>query len=308
MKATTVVFPGQGAQFVGMGQDLLDLDPAYGRLMTRAGEILGYDLKALCANGPEDNLTKSNHAQPAIFVVSIICYLAWLKMPGHTVHFFAGLSSGEWAALHAAGVVTFEDAIRILEARGRFMQETCLLKPGAMLSVMTLDPATLAAVSEKAGVEMANFNSPEQTVLSGTVEGITRAETLAKEAGARRAIRLNVAGAFHSSLMQPAAARLAEYLESVKFSDPKVPVISNVTARPHTNAAEIKRLMIQQVTSSVRWVESIQWLSQQGVGRYVECGPGKVLSGLIKRIDKQAETYSIQDRSSLDNCKNSEGT
>jgi len=201
--------------------------------------------------------------------------------------------------LYAAGVIGFDDALRVLEARGRYMQQACQQKPGAMLSVLGLSPDQLKPIAEQAGVSIANLNSPEQTVLSGTREGIERAEPLAKEAGAKRAIRLNVAGAFHSPLMESAARQLEHFLAGMRLEVPSFPVVSNVTGKPFNTIDEIREMMVLQVTHSVQWVEDVRWLLGQNVDALVECGPGKVLAGLVKRIDKQAVIHNIQDQATL---------
>lgn len=301
MRPLAQLFPGQGAQTVGMGVDFAARDPAAAAWFRRASEVLGYDLARLCAEGPADALTRSDRAQPAIFVASVVCADALARArPDLEPVGLAGLSSGEWAALYAAGVVTFEAAVRILEARGRFMQEACLETPGGMVSVIGLDPDALADVCRASGAEMANFNSPEQTVLSGRRDAIDAAARLASERGARRVIPLPVAGAFHSSLMASAADRLADELAAVSMSPPRRPVMSNVTGGPHGGPEEIRRRMVEQVTSPVRWVECVRALRRLGAERLVECGPGRVLSGLARRIDKTAEVHSIGDPSSLD--------
>lgn len=300
MTATAVVFPGQGAQAPGMGRDFAEAFPEARALFDRAGAVLGWDLARVCFEGPAEELTKSDRAQPAIFVVSVAAYEALRRARPRAVWAAAaGLSSGEWAALHAAGALEFEDAIRVLEARGRFMQEACQARPGAMLSVIGLDRAALERVCAESGAEIANLNSPEQTVLSGTREAIAAAEPLAAAAGARKCIRLNVAGAFHSSLMQPAADRLREALAGVRFRAPAFPVLSNVTGRPHGGPDEIREAMVRQVTGSVRWVDDVEWMRSAGVGRYIECGPGRVLTGLVKRIDKTAALHNIAALSDL---------
>ena len=302
MSLTSLLFPGQGAQQVGMGKDFAEKSAACRDLYTKASSILGYDLAALSFDGPIEALTISAHAQPAIFVASVAAYTALKeKFPDLSVYSMAGLSSGEWTALHLAGVLSFESTLKVLEQRGRLMQEACVTRPGSMLSVIGAEDAQLAALCEASGAEMANLNSREQTVLSGSKESIDSAEVKAKELGIRKAIRLNVAGAFHSSLMKPAADQFAGYLETVDFASPALPVIANVTGLPH--AAEptaIRDAMVRQVYSSVRWYQGIEWKAAQGVTRYVECGPGKVLSGLAKRIDKSASTHSIQELSHLD--------
>lgn len=300
MSKRAILFPGQGAQAVGMGKDLAEAFPACRELFERARAVLGFDLAPICFEGPLEKLTISAHAQPAIFVHSAACWWAWHHQhPDWTFDAAAGLSSGEWTALYLAGVVSFEDALRVLEARGRFMQEACQERPGGMISVIGADAATLDKVCAEAGIEKANLNSHEQTVLSGPREGIDRAEVLCKELGIRKAIRLNVAGAFHSTLMRPAAAKLEGMLGRVTFAAPRFPVVSNVTGQPHGSPDEIRRLMVAQVYSSVHWYQGIEWLKAHGVTEYLECGPGKVLSGLVKRIDKTARLHSIQDRSGL---------
>jgi [acyl-carrier-protein] S-malonyltransferase len=296
-----VVFPGQGAQAVGMGRELAEAVPESRALFDRAAEVLGYDLAKLCFEGPIEKLTDSSHAQPAIFVVSIACLRAFeSRARGAAFAASAGLSSGEWAALCAAGAISFDDAVRVLRARGEFMQEACRERPGAMTSVLGLAEGELDRVCAESGAEAANFNSPEQTVLSGPKDAIERAERLAATAGARRVLRLNVAGAFHSSLMESAARRLDEFLRGIPFLSPRFPVVSNVTGLLHGSPDEIRRLMVRQVTSSVRWVSCVRTLQQAGIRRYVECGPGKVLTGLVRRIDKEAAVHNIQDRSSLE--------
>jgi [acyl-carrier-protein] S-malonyltransferase len=300
MSKKAILFPGQGAQAVGMGKDLAEGLPEARALFDRAGGVLGYDLADICFNGPIEKLTVSAHAQPSIFVHSVAAYQAWQARHPGAFDFMAGLSSGEWTALHLAGVIGFEDTLKVLEARGRFMQEACEARPGGMISIIGADVATLEKICAGSGVEMANLNSAEQTVLSGPKEGIDRAEILAKELGIRKAIRLNVAGAFHSSLMRPAAVKLEAVLAGVEFKKPQLPVIANVTGQAHGGPDDIRQAMIAQVFSSVRWYQGIETMKALGVVSYLECGPGKVLSGLVKRIDKTASLHSIQDRSGLD--------
>lgn len=300
MSKKAILFPGQGAQAVGMGKDLAEGLPAALALFDRASAVLGYDLADICFNGPIEKLTISAHAQPAIFVHSVAAWQAWQSRHAGSFDLMAGLSSGEWTALHLAGVISFEDTLKVLEARGRFMQEACEAQPGGMLTIIGADQATLEKICAGSGIEMANLNSAEQTVLSGAREGIDRAEVLAKELGLRKVIRLNVAGAFHSSLMRPAAIKLEAVLGQVNMVAPSVPVIANVTGLPHGGPDDIRRQMVAQVYSSVRWYQGIEYMKAQGVTSYLECGPGKVLSGLVKRIDKTASLHSIQDRSGLE--------
>lgn len=301
MKTRAIVFAGQGAQFVGMGKDLAAALPECKSLFDRASAVLGFDLLALCSEGPIEALTKSNNCQPAIFVTSVACFAALkARLPGLQAVGMAGLSLGEWTALHAAGALSFEDTVRILRARGQFMQEACDERQGGMVSVMGLPLAELQKVCAQAGVHIANINSSEQIVLSGDKAKIVEAERLAQAAGAKKTVPLTVAGAFHSPLMASAAGKLAGVLANVAFQSPSVPVMSNVTGLPHGAPDDIKAAMVQQVTSSVQWVSDIEGFKKAGVTEYIECGPGKVLAGLIKRIDKDAAAVSIQDVATLD--------
>jgi [acyl-carrier-protein] S-malonyltransferase len=300
MSGNGFIFAGQGAQFVGMGKDLAQAYPECRRLFARADEILGYSLSTICFEGPLEELTKSNRCQPAIFVTSIACWTALgRECPALPAAGAAGLSLGEWSALHMAGALTFEHALRILEARGRFMQEACEEREGAMVSVIGLPVEKLREICSATGVEIANFNSPEQTVLSGSRQGIREAEKLATGAGAKRAIVLNVAGAFHSSLMASAAAKLEKLLAGTEMAAPRIPVVSNATGLPHGGPDDIRREMVRQVVSPVQWLACVGWFKSRGVDTYVECGPGKVLSGLVKRIDSAAKLFSIQDSATL---------
>lgn len=286
---------------MGMGKDFSEAMPECKALFDRASEILGYDLEGICFEGPQEELNKSNNAQLGIFVASAAAYEALkAKQPDLEYDFLAGHSLGEWTALYAAGVVSFDDVVKILRARGEAMQAACEKNPGAMLAVMNLDGEKLVEIASEAGCYVANFNSLAQTVLSGTAETIEKAEALCKEAGAKRAVRLPVAGAFHSPLMQPAADIMTEFLADFDFAEEKVPVLSNVTAVPHGNTS-VKDDMVKQITSSVQWVHIIQRLVADGVEEIIECGPGKVLAGLIKRIDKSVAVRNIGQLSDLEN-------
>jgi [acyl-carrier-protein] S-malonyltransferase len=283
-----------------MGKDFAEAIPECAALFERANEILGYDLAQICFEGPQEELNKSNHAQLGIFVASAAAFKAMeLKQPLE-YDVLAGHSLGEWTALYVAGVVSFEDAIKVLKARGEFMQAACEENPGAMLAVMNLDGDKLVEIAAEAGCNVANFNSLAQTVLSGTAESIDQAEVLVKEAGAKRAVRLPVAGAFHSPLMQPAADKMDDFLSGTELGAPNKPVLSNVTANVHETAS-IQQNMVRQITSSVQWVASVQQLVADGVDEIIECGPGKVLAGLIKRIDKNVAVRNIGQLSDLEN-------
>ncbi len=300
MKPTVAVFAGQGAQFVGMGRELAQADAEILALFDRANAVLGFDLKRLCFEGPIEELTRSNVCQPAIFLASAACWTALRKRsPATAFQAVAGLSLGEWTALYAAGVLTFDETLRVLEARGRFMQQACDATAGGMVSVMGLSADQLRDVCQQSGLFMANINSEQQTVLSGPKAAVAVGEQLAAGLGARTVV-LNVAGAFHSPLMAPARAQLAELLATLTFRAPTLPVLSNVTGQPHGAPDAIRELMLRQVTESVRWLDCITWCTRQGVARVIELGPGKVLSGLIKRIDKQLAVLNIQDAASLE--------
>jgi [acyl-carrier-protein] S-malonyltransferase len=302
MSNRAIVFAGQGAQFVGMGKDLAEAHPECKALFDRADETLGYSLSSICFEGPAEELTKSNHCQPGIFVASVACYTALkLRVGELDLRGTAGLSLGEWTALHVAGALSFEDTLRVLEARGRFMQDACEARDGTMVSVIGLSMDKLHEICEVTGVEIANLNSAAQTVLSGERAGIEEAKRIADEAGAKRTFVLDVAGAFHSSLMQPAADRFVEVLGDVEIQVPSIPVVANVTGLPHGEPDAIRAAMLKQVTCSVRWLAGIEWFQQNGVTSYIECGPGKVLSGLIRRIDRGAELLRVQDCGTLDN-------
>lgn len=297
---SAILCAGQGAQTVGMGRDLAASFPECRALFAKANEILGYDLQKIIFDGPETELVKSNHCQPAIFTVTAVCFQALkIQCKNFSAKAAAGLSLGEWTALHLADAVSFEDGLRVLAARGRFMQEACEENEGAMLSVIGLESEKLRAVAGKCGVEVANYNTAEQTVLSGRKQNILEAEKIAKESGAKRAVILNVAGAYHSSLMKSAGDKMSALLSGIQINLPKLPVMSNVTGRPHGSPEEIKQAMVRQVTSSVKWIGCVQSLAELGVNCCVECGPGRVLSGLVKRILPQIQLCNVQDCQSL---------
>ena len=295
-----IVFAGQGAQSVGMGKDLAD---AYGpcrELYERADDVLGYSLSKLCFEGPVEDLTKSNHCQPAIFVTSMACYTALKAECGDvTFKVAAGLSLGEWTALHAAGALSFEDTLRVLEARGRFMQEACEEQEGGMVSVIGLTGEQLEQICASTGVVVSNYNSDGQTVLAGAKSAVQAAEQQAKDAGAKRTVILRVAGAFHSPLMASAGEKLAAVLADVDICVPSIPVVANVTGSPHADVDGVRRDMVKQVSNTVDWLGCVRWLMDAGIGGYVECGPGRVVTGLIKRIDRSAELHSVQDVATL---------
>lgn len=300
MSFDVCVFAGQGAQFPGMGKDLAE-DAEIAALFERAGEALGFDLAKLCFEGPAEELTRSNVCQPAIFTVSVAAYRALRKRCASADFKIAGgLSLGEWTALHVAGVLDFASALKVLEARGRFMQEACEAQPSGMVSIMGATDDQIKAICERAGVTVANINSDSQVVLSGAKDNVAAAAEVAGDIGVK-AIVLNVAGAFHSPLMASAREKLADVLDSIEFKVPEFPVLANVSGKPHQNdPAAIKGAMLRQVTESVRWSDCVKYAIGDGAGRFVEFGPGKVLSGLVRRIDKSVATLNVQDVASLE--------
>src|ERR1017187_2216643 len=301
MSKTALLFAGQGAQAVGMGKDLAEKFPPAKTWFDRANTALGYDLTSICFNGPEAELTKTENAQPGIFLVSWVAFqLLKEQAPSLKFNATAGLSLGEFTALTAAGAMSFEDGLRVVRQRGRFMQEACEATRGGMAAVIGLDEAPTREICAEAGVILANLNCPGQIVISGELDKITKAVELAKARGAKRAIPLPVAGAYHSPLMAGAQPKLQAELARVKLSPPVVPVISNVTGQPHGNAAEISARLVEQVTSSVLWEKSMRHLLAQGFTRFIEFGPGTALSGFMKRIDKKAQMLNVADVAGLE--------
>ncbi len=300
MSKTALLFAGQGAQVVGMGKDLAEQFSTAKAWFDKANHALGYDLAGVCFNGPEPELTKTENAQPGIFLVSWVAFeLLKEKVPGLQFEATAGLSLGEFTALTAAGVVTFEDGLRVVRQRGRFMQEACDVTRGSMAAVIGLDETPLRDVCAEAGVELANLNCPGQIVISGEADKIIKACDLAKSKGAKRALPLSVAGAYHSKLMASAQPKLREALAQIPINIPSVPVISNVTAQPHGAPVDIHNRLVEQVTSSVRWEESMRHLLAEGFTRFIELGPGSALSGFMKRIDKNVQMLNVADAASL---------
>jgi len=283
-----------------MGKDLAaDADVA--ALFDRANGVLGFDIARLCFEGPAEELTKSDVCQPAIFTVSVAAFLAFQKkFPDVTFAMTGGLSLGEWTALHVAGVLGFDETLRVLEARGRFMQQACEEQPSGMVSIMGATPEQITELCEKGGITIANINSDAQIVLSGRKDGVALAAQAAGEMGVK-SIVLNVAGAFHSPLMESARVKLADVLKDIAFAAPNIPVLSNVTGTLHSDDPEvIKATMLRQVTESVYWADCIKDAIAAGGKTFVEFGPGKVLSGLIKRIDKEVATLNVSDVATLE--------
>ena len=294
---TALLFPGQGSQRVGMGRDLAQKFDVARATYEEADAVLGFSLSKLCFEGPEDELTLTKHTQPAILTTSIAVFRV-LQAKGLAFEFVAGHSLGEWTALVAAGAMSLADAVKLTHLRGTYMQEAVPVGQGSMAALMGLDLAKVQAVCAKASaagepVEPANLNGGGQIVISGHTDAIDRAIVEAKAAGAKIAKKLTVSAPFHCSLMKPAADKLAAALAGVSIQAPSVPVVTNVTAEPTQDPARIKELLVQQVTGSVRWEESIQTLAKLGVTRAYELGSGAVLKGLVGRIAKTIEVTTI---------------
>ena len=296
---TYILCPGQGAQAVGMGRDFYDGSPEAKAVLDEASQIVGDDLMKLCFDGPEQTLNQTDVAQPAIYVTSLACHAAAKatgKVNPDEVAGFAGLSLGEYTALHLAGVFDFATGLKLVQARGRYMQEAATSVKSGMVSVMGADEEQVREVCEQAAhghiLVPANFNCPGQIVVSGALPACERVVEVAAERGFK-AIPLKVAGAFHSPLMQPAADRLSEDLEALDFQPPQKPVWSNVTAEQHGDPASIKKLLVRQITEPVRWSQTMQTLVAKDDVRFVELAPGRVLSGLLKKTDRRAELLNL---------------
>jgi [acyl-carrier-protein] S-malonyltransferase len=298
------VFPGQGAQAVGMGKDAYEAHEAAKRIFEQADEVLGFRLTDIVFQGPEEELKKTANTQPALLTTSIALYELF-KAKGLVPDYVAGHSLGEYSALVAAGVLSFEDAVRTVRRRGEYMEEAVPGGLGAMAAVLGAAREELSALcssisADGSTVELANVNCPGQIVVSGTKEGVQAVVERGKEAGAKRVIPLEVSGPFHSSLMKPASARLQDTLSQVSLQDAQIPVVANVTARPVQDAASIRQLLVEQVYSPVLWEDSVAWLISEGVDTFVEIGSGTVLAGLIKKIDKNVTVHSINSLEAIE--------
>ncbi|WP_163931199.1 ACP S-malonyltransferase [Paraferrimonas sp. SM1919] len=298
------VFPGQGSQAVGMMQDIITGHQVAKDTFAEASEALGYDLTALVLDGPAEDLNETHRTQPALLAASVAMYRTYLAQGGKVPALMAGHSLGEYSALVCAGVIDFKAAIKLVELRGQLMQKAVPAGTGAMYAIIGLEDDAIAQACEQAAqgqvVSPVNFNSPGQVVIAGEKDAVERAGALCKEAGAKRALPLPVSVPSHCALMKPAADELAKALESIEFNAPAVNVINNVDVAAATVASDIKDALIRQLYSPVRWTESVNTMAAQGIEQLVECGPGKVLAGLTKRINKSLSAASLNDQASLE--------
>lgn len=304
MVKTAFLFPGQGSQYVGMGKNFYDSSPESRTMFEDAGKVLGKDLADLCVNGPEEQLKLTENAQPAILTHSIIA-LKRLRENGIESVMVAGHSLGEYSALVAAGAITFLDAVRLVQLRGRFMQEAVPVGVGTMAAIIGLPLETIQNLCLQHSVngqtvQPANMNSAEQTVIAGHQIAVEKVSAEAKQAGAKRAILLPVSAPFHCSLMKPAEIRLQKELEKTEFKNPVIPVITNVDAKANSNGVEARNSLVRQVCSPVQWVGTMKALVDHGIQVVVEIGPGTVLSGLMRRYNKDVECYQVEDSASLE--------
>jgi [acyl-carrier-protein] S-malonyltransferase len=296
------LFPGQASQYPGMGRDLAEKFPESKAVFDEADAALGFSLSKLCFEGSEETLKQTENTQPAILTVSTAAYRA-LEKQGITPDFVAGHSLGEYSALVAAGALKFSTAVKLVRGRGRYMQEAVPSGEGAMAAVLGLSPADVAEICKKAAedevVSPANMNSPEQTVISGSATAVKRAVEIASQSGAKRAVILPVSAPFHCAMMMPAQQRLESDLRAAHFSNLKFPLITNVDAEAITTGEEARDALIRQVTNPVRWLESIRDMIDSGVTVFVEVGPGKVLTGLLRQIDRSVRVFNVEDSATL---------
>ena len=307
MSKFAIVFPGQGSQTVGMLADLAEQYDVVKQTFAEASEVLGYDLWALVQNGPAEDLNQTHRTQPALLTSSVAIWRVWQEIGGAQPQVLAGHSLGEYSALVCAGVIEFKDAVKLVELRGQLMQAAVPAGVGAMSAIIGLDNDAIAKACAEAAQDQVcspvNFNSPGQVVIAGNKEAVDRANVLCKEAGAKRAMPLPVSVPSHCALMQPAADKLAEALENITFSAPVLPVINNADVATEAEPAAIKSALVKQLHSPVRWTESVERMAAEGIESLLEFGPGKVLTGLTKRINRSLSGAAVNDTASLDAAK-----
>jgi len=305
MQKFAVVFPGQGSQKQGMLEALNGQYPIVGETFTEAGDVLDIDLWQIVRDNPEGRLDSTEITQPALLTASVALWRLWQERKGPLPELLAGHSLGEYSALVCAGVLSFPEAVAVVRQRGRFMQAAVPAGTGAMAAIIGLDDEAIARACQVASeggsvVSPANFNAPGQTVIAGETEAVNRAVEACKDAGAKRALPLNVSVPSHCALMKPAAEKLATQLASIHFNQPSIPVIQNINGRIGREPAEIRDNLLKQLYMPVQWVDSVHCLGDFGAGKVVECGPGKVLSGLIRRINRNLDCYTVEDDAGLD--------
>ena len=297
---TAVVFPGQGSQVIGMGADLYEKSSIAKDIFDEVDETLGRKLTDIVFSGSQDVLNKTENAQPAITATSLACFSVFKgKFKDFTPSVTAGHSLGEYTSLSASNALSVSDTIRLVSERGRLMQIACDKNPGGMVAIIGMEIDVVEEVCRESGAYPSNINSSQQVIISGDNDSLAIAVDLAKARGAKKAIKLSVGGAFHSILMEPARDSLMDFIESLNFSDPEIPLIGNVNAKPLENASQIKNELIEQLMSCVQWNDTIKYMSSNGLNDYIEFGPGKVLTGLIKRIDSNSSTMNIDSYESL---------